>query len=266
MRPAPISPGRRVSLRRRDAAPPPGLPRDLHAATETLLTRLSDLQSAFYADGNRAMLVVIQGRDASGKDATIKAVCGAFNPQGCTVSSFKVPTATELAHDYLWRVHEVMPPRRMIAVFNRSHYEDVLVARVKRLVPFAVWSKRYHQINEFERMLTECGTSIVKICLHVSKAEQRRRLLERLTDSTKSWKFADEDLVARAHWDEYTAAYRAMLSRCSTPWAPWYVIPADDRHTRNYLVASVLVAALERMHPRYPTLNPRLVRQAKAMV
>jgi len=266
MRPAPVSPGHRVSLRKRDAAPPPGLPRDLHAATTALLARLSDLQSAFYTDGTRAMLVVIQGRDASGKDATIKAVCGAFNPQGCDVTSFKAPSTTELGHDYLWRAHRVMPARRMIAVFNRSHYEDVLVARVQRLVPRAVWSKRYRQINEFERMLSESGTTIVKICLHVSKAEQRRRLLERLTDAKKSWKFSEDDVVARAHWDEYTAAYRDMLSRCSTPWAPWYVIAADDKHARNYLIASILVAAFERLHPRYPTLSPKLVRQTKAMV
>lgn len=266
MRPAPITPGHRVSLRNRDAAPPPGLPRDLHTATDTLLKRLEDLQTAFYADGPRAMLVVIQGRDASGKDATIKAVCGAFNPQGCDVTSFKAPTSTELAHDYLWRAHRVMPPKRMIGVFNRSHYEDVLVARVDQLVPRAVWSKRYRQINDFERTLTECGTSIVKICLHVSKGEQRRRLLERLTDAKKSWKFSEDDLQARARWDDYTVAYRDMLSRCSTSWAPWYVIPADDKHARNYLVASVLVAALERAHPHFPPLRPALVRRLKGLV
>ena len=212
MRPAPVSPGHRVSLRGRDAAPPPGLPRDVRAATSALLARLTDLQNAFYADASKAMLIVVQGRDASGKDATIKAVCGAFNPQGCAVASFKVPSVTEAAHDYLWRVHRVAPAKRMIVVFNRSHYEDVLVARVRRLVPRAVWSKRYRQINEFERTLSECGTAIVKICLHVSKAEQRRRLLERLTDSKKSWKFAEDDILARTHWDEYTRAYRDMLS------------------------------------------------------
>lgn len=266
MRPAPISPGHRVSLRSSDAAPPPGLPRDVRGATAALLARLNDLQNRFYADASRAMLIVIQGRDASGKDSTIKAVCRAFNPQGCIVTSFKPPTVTEAAHDYLWRVHRVAPAKRLVAVFNRSHYEDVLIGRVQQLVPRSVWGKRYRQINEFERTLTECGTTIVKFCLHISKGEQRRRLLQRLGDTRKSWKFAEDDLVARAHWSEYTAAYRDMLSRCSTPWAPWYVIPADDKHSRNYLVASVLVAAFERLHPRYPTLNPKLVRRMKALV
>jgi len=156
-----------------------------------------------------------------------------------------------------------MPPRRIIGVFNRSHYEDVLVARVQRLVPRAVWTKRYRQINEFERTLVESGTTIVKICLHVSRAEQRRRLLERLTDPHKNWKFSEDDLAARAAWDEYTVAYRDMLARCSTRWAPWYVIPADDKHSRNYLVASVLVSALQRLHPRYPAAKPALLRRMK---
>jgi PPK2 family polyphosphate:nucleotide phosphotransferase len=266
MRPAPIAPGHRVSLRGRDAAPPAGLPRDLSAATDALLGRLADLQTLFYADATRALLVVVQGRDASGKDATIKAVCGAFNPLGCEVASFKAPTSTEAAHDYLWRVHHVAPAKRMIGVFNRSHYEDVLVARVQRLVPRAVWMKRYRQINDFERMLTENGTTIVKVCLHVSKAEQRRRLLERLADPKKNWKFSEDDLVARSRWDEYTTAYRDMLSRCTTPWAPWYVIPADDKHARNYLVASILTATLERMHPRAAALSPRVARRMKALV
>jgi PPK2 family polyphosphate:nucleotide phosphotransferase len=266
MRPAPISPGHRASLHKRDAAPPAGLPRDLHTATATLLARLTDLQAAFYAEATRSLLIIIQGRDASGKDATIKAVCGAFNPQGCDVRSFKAPTSTELAHDYLWRAHHVVPPRRMIGVFNRSHYEDVLIGRVEKLATRAVWSKRFQQINDFERMLTECGTTIVKVCLHVSKGEQKRRLLERLADPKKGWKFSEDDLRARARWDDYTAAYRDMLSRCSTSWAPWYVIPADDKHARNYLVASVLTATLERLHPRYPVLSHRIARRMKALV
>jgi len=255
-----------VSLRGNDAAPPPGLPRDLHAATDTLLDRLADLQAALYAERTRAVLIVIQGRDASGKDATIKTVCGTFNAQGCVVTSFKAPTATELAHDYLWRAHRAMPARGMIGVFNRSHYEDVLAVRVLRLVPRSMWARRYRQINEFERMLTESGTTIVKVCLHVSKAEQRRRLLERLANPKKSWKFSEDDLIARAHWQEYTRAYRDMLARCSTPWAPWYVIPADERHARNYLVANVLNAAFERLRPRYPTLDPTLVKRMKRVV
>jgi PPK2 family polyphosphate:nucleotide phosphotransferase len=265
MRPAPISAGTRVSLRKRDAEPPPGLPHDLAAATDTLLTRLGDLQARLFAEGSRALLVVLQGRDASGKDATIKTVCGAFNPQGCQVTSFKVPTVTELAHDYLWRAHRAMPPRGFIGVFNRSHYEDVLVARVQHLVPRSTWVKRFHQINEFERMLTESGMTIVKICLHVSKAEQKRRLLERLSDPTKNWKFSEDDLAARARWDDYTAAYHDMLVRCSTKWSPWFVVPADHRHARNYLVASVLVATLTRMRPRYPALRRGVLARMKAI-
>lgn len=266
MRPAPVTPGSRVSLRTRDAQPPPGLPRHLDGATRTLLDRLTQLQYALYAEATQGLLVVLQGRDASGKDATINAICGAFNQQGCVVTSFKSPSADELAHDYLWRVHRAMPARRIVGIFNRSHYEDVLAVRVRGLVPRTVWAKRYRQINEFERTLTECGTTIVKICLHVSKAEQRRRLLERLTNPRKNWKFAEEDLVDRARWDGYTQAYRDMLSRCSTRWAPWYVVPADDKHARNYLVASVLVAALERMAPRIPAGNPKLLARMKKII
>ncbi len=266
MRPAPVPPGRRVPLRNRDAAPPPGLPQDLHTATDRLLEQLAERQAALYAEGTRAVLVVIQGRDASGKDATIKAVCGAFNPQGCAVTSFKAPTATELAHDYLWRAHLAAPARRMVGVFNRSHYEDVLVARVDRLVPRRVWMQRYRQINEFERTLSECGTTIVKLCLHVSRGEQRRRLVERLTDPRKSWKFSEDDLTARARWDDYTTAYRDMLARCSTRWAPWYVIPADDKHARNYLAASVIGSALARIRPRYPAPDATLLARMRKLV
>ena len=173
--------------------------------------------------------------------------------------------ADELAHDYLWRVHTAMPARRIIGIFNRSHYEDVLAVRVRGLAPRTVWARRYRQINEFERMLTESGTTVVKICLQVSKREQRRRLMARLTDPRKNWKFSEADLAGRAQWDDYTGAYREMLSRCSTRWAPWYVIPADDRHARNYLVASVLVAALERMAPRMPTASPKILARIKAL-
>ena len=243
-----------------------GLPPDLHAATESLLARLADLQAKLYAEAQRSLLIVIQGRDASGKDATIKAVFGAFNPQGCDVTSFKAPTTTELAHDYLWRAHRAMPARGMVGVFNRSHYEDVLAARVMDLVPRSVWTKRFRQINEFERALAEEGMTIVKLCLHVSKAEQRRRLLERLADPRKSWKFSEDDVTAREQWDEYTVAYRDMLARCSTTWAPWYVIPADDKHSRNYMVASVIAAAMERMKLRYAPVDQKLARRFKKMV
>jgi PPK2 family polyphosphate:nucleotide phosphotransferase len=235
------------------------------AATEALLHRLADLQGALYAEATRALLVVLQGRDAAGKDATVKAVCGALNPMGTAVTSFGVPTSIDLAHDYLWRIHRATPARRMVGVFNRSQYEDVLAVRVLHLVPRRVWVKRYRQINEFERMLTESGTTVVKIFLHVSKREQRRRLLARLTDPRKNWKFSKADLVSRSQWGDYTRAYRDMLSRCSTRWAPWYVIPADDRHARNYMVASVVVAALERMAPRMPAASPKILARFKAL-
>jgi PPK2 family polyphosphate:nucleotide phosphotransferase len=265
MRPTPVAPGTRVSLKASDAAPPSGLLSGLSAATDALLARITSLQAAMYAEAKRALLIILQGRDASGKDATIKAVCGAFNPQGCDVTSFRQPSETELAHDYLWRVHTVMPRVRMVGIFNRSHYEDVLVVRVNRLVRRSVWEARYRQINEFERMLTENGVSIVKICLHVSKREQRRRLAERMKDPEKNWKISASDLDDRARWHDYTVAYRDMLAKCSTRWAPWYLVPADDRHARNYLVAAILAGALERMAPRYPQADPKLLARVKKL-
>jgi PPK2 family polyphosphate:nucleotide phosphotransferase len=254
-----------VSLKGSDAKAPSGLPADLATATGKLLQRIASLQAAMYAEATRSLLVILQGRDASGKDATIKAVCGAFNPQGCEVTSFRAPSETELAHDYLWRVHSAAPPRRMVGIFNRSHYEDVLVVRVDRLVRRSVWQARYRQINEFERMLAENGTDIVKICLHVSKREQRRRLAERMEDPEKNWKIAASDLNDRARWHDYTVAYRDMLSKCSTRWAPWYVVPADDRHARNYMVAAILATALERIAPRYPRADRKLLARFKKL-
>jgi PPK2 family polyphosphate:nucleotide phosphotransferase len=265
MRPSPVTPGARVSLKGSDASAPSGLPSDLSDATGVLLGRLAHLQAAMYAEGKRALLIILQGRDAAGKDATIKAVCGAFNPQGCEVTSFRAPSEAELAHDYLWRVHAAVPPLRMVGIFNRSHYEDVLVVRVNHLVRRHVWQRRYRQINEFERMLTDSGTEIVKIYLHVSKKEQGRRLAERLTDPEKNWKISASDLDDRARWHEYTLAYRDMLSKCSTRWAPWYVVPADDRHARNYMVAAVVVRALERIAPRYPRVDRKLLARLKKL-
>jgi PPK2 family polyphosphate:nucleotide phosphotransferase len=265
MRPSPVVPGTRVSLKGGDAKPPSGLPSDLPAATDALLARIASLQAAMYAEAKRSLLVILQGRDASGKDATIKAVCGAFNPQGCEVTSFRQPSEIERAHDYLWRVHAAMPPARMVGIFNRSHYEDVLVVRVNRLVRRSVWQDRYRQINEFEHMLVGSGMEIVKICLHVSKREQRRRLAERMKDPEKNWKISASDLDDRARWHDYTVAYRDMLSKCSTRWAPWYVVPADDRHARNYMVAAILAAALERIAPHYPKADRTLLARFKKL-
>ncbi len=259
---APVPPGATVSLghkaARLDDAPPKAV---LKAATESLLVRLSALQDAFHADRRKALLLVLQGRDAAGKDGVIRTVCGAFNPGGVQVASFGPPTERELGHDYLWRVHQVIPPRGMIGVFNRSHYEDVLVVRVRGLVPEGRWRQRYDQINAFEQMLAENDVVIRKCFLHVSRDEQRAQLQERLDDPTKNWKFRLGDLDDRARWDDYTAAYQELLSRCSTSWAPWYVVPSDSKTVRNYLIARLLVETIEALQPTYPPMDPA-VREA----
>jgi PPK2 family polyphosphate:nucleotide phosphotransferase len=259
MRLVPIAPGTRVRLRNRDAVAPGPMPADIKAATKELLDQLSELQAALYAESKRSVLIVLQGRDASGKDGTVAHVCSAFNPEGCSVSSFKQPSAEELAHDYLWRVHRVTPARGKIGVFNRSQYEDVLAVRVHKLLPRSVWIKRFSEINAFEQMLTANGTVIIKVFLHVSKAEQRHRLMARTKDPLKNWKISASDLADREVWDDYTVAYQDVLTRCSTPWAPWYVVPADDKAARNYLVSGVILAVLKRMKPQFPRVNARLL-------
>lgn len=233
----------------------------LEGATRVLLDRLAALQDAFHADGRHALLLVLQGRDASGKDGLIKTVYGAFNPTGVQVAAFGPPTARELRHDFLWRIHQVVPPRGMIGVFNRSHYEDVLAVRVRRLAPETVWRARFEQINHFEAMLHANGVVIRKCFLHVSQDEQRERLQARLDDPRKNWKFRLEDLDDRAKWDEYTEAYRDVLTHCSTEAAPWYVVPSDEKAVRNYLVARLLVETLESLKPAYPSMQPA-VREA----
>src|SRR3989442_1684038 len=209
------------------------------------IARLAKLQDVLYAERRHAVLVVLQGMDTSGKDGTVKHVMSGVNPSGCEVVPFKVPTEEEAAHDFLWRAHRAAPRRGHITIFNRSHYEDVLVPRVHRTVPRAVVRRRYAQINDFERILAENGTLIVKFFLHISKREQRRRLAERLADPDKAWKFSLGDLKERALWERYVTAYEKLLSRCSTPHAPWYVISADHKWYRNLARASVLVHALE---------------------
>src|SRR5262245_2615019 len=191
-----------------------------------LLERLVKLQAALYAESKQALLVVLQGRDTSGKDGLTRVVFGPLNSQGCVVSNFKQPTGYELARDYLWRVHQVVPPKGTIGVFNRSHYEDVLVVRVHKLVSKDVWSKRYEQINQFEKMLSENAVTILKFMLHISRDEQKRRLMERIRDPLKNWKFQAGDLEERKLWSDYTKAYEDVLKRTSTKWAPWYVVPA----------------------------------------
>jgi PPK2 family polyphosphate:nucleotide phosphotransferase len=233
------------------------------AELQPLLDKLPALQTALYAESKQALLVVLQGRDASGKDGLTRVVFGPLNSQGCVVSNFKRPTVYELARDYLWRVHQVVPPKGSIGIFNRSHYEDVLVVRVHDLVPKSVWSKRYDQINDFERMLSENGVTILKFFLHISKDEQKARLLERLHDPLKNWKFEVGDLEERKRWDDYTEAYEDALEKCSTEHAHWYVVPADRKSTRNLLVARVVVDALERMKPVFPRVDPEVLKIAR---
>lgn len=216
------------------------------------LERLEELQKVFYADGRHALLIVLQGRDAAGKDGVVRTVFGACNPGGVRVNSFKVPTPVELAHDFLWRIHKVVPRKGIIGIFNRSHYEDVLAVRVHSIVPESVWAKRYEQINDFERMLAANGTVILKFFLHVSRDEQAKRLRERVEDETKNWKFNAGDLDDRSKWDDYTDAFRDALAKCSTEWAPWYVVPSDSNKARNYLIAERIVKSLESLDLKYP--------------
>jgi PPK2 family polyphosphate:nucleotide phosphotransferase len=238
-----------------DEIPPkPALRDELARLTE----RMDALQRALYAEGARALLVVLQGRDASGKDGTLRKVFGPLDPLGVTATSFKVPSELELRHDFLWRVHGAAPPRGTIGIFNRSHYEDILVVRVRRLAPESVWRPRYEQINLFERILVENGTVILKFMLHISREEQRERLRARLGDPEKYWKFNADDLKERDLWEEYTEAYREMLQRTSTAIAPWYMVPADDKRVRDVLVARTVTETLERMDPRYPGSPPEL--------
>ena len=219
---------------------------------KALNRRLEELQELLYAEGKHKLLVVLQATDTGGKDGTIRHVFDGTNPQGVKVASFKKPTSRELAHDYLWRVHRHTPGDGEIVIFNRSHYEDVLVVRVHGLVPEERWSRRYDHINGFERLLADEGTTIVKFFLHISKEEQAERLQARLDDPTKHWKFSLGDLDERKRWDDYQRAFAAMLSRTSTPDAPWYVVPADRKWYRNLVVASVLVETLEGLAMEFP--------------
>jgi PPK2 family polyphosphate:nucleotide phosphotransferase len=220
--------------------------------------RIAELQRVFWADGSRALLIVLQGRDASGKDGTIRTVFTSVNPQGCSVSSFKQPTEIELRHDFLWRIHSQIPPKGMIGIFNRSHYEDILVPRVHGLVPKKVWSARYDQINDFERMLSENAVVLLKFMLHISRDEQKARFEERIEDESKHWKFRVGDLEDRRRWDEFTKAYRGILERTSTKWAPWFVVPSDDKDVRNYLIARCIADTLESLELEYPAPDPSL--------
>ena len=219
---------------------------------ESNLQRLRELQFRLYAENRQALLVVLQAMDAGGKDGAIRHVFGPLNPQGCRVVPFKAPTQPELARDFLWRIHTQVPKQGEIGVFNRSHYEDVLIARVRSLVPASVWKKRYRHINDFERLLAETGTRIVKVYLHIDKAEQRKRLQARMDDATRHWKLDPADLEERKLWDQYIEAYEEALSRCNSARAPWHIIPANRKWFRNLALSELLLATLEDMNPQFP--------------
>lgn len=236
------------------------------AKTRKRLAKLSALQGRLYGDGRYAVLVILQGRDAAGKDGTIRTVFGACNPQGCEVTSFKEPTPIERRHDFLWRVHNAIPRRGMLGIFNRSHYEDVLAARVHGTVGKPIWQSRYDQINDFERMLVQNNVVVLKFFLHISRAEQRRRLLKRVEREDKNWKFRESDLDDRRLWEAYTDAYRDMLRRTSTKAAPWYLVPADDKKIRNYFVTGVVVRALRKLKLRYPDADPNVLLRAEQIL
>lgn len=223
---------------------------------EDLAKRLRDLQLKYYADGRHRLLVVLQAMDTGGKDSTIRDVFGRMNPQGVKVASFGVPSNEELAHDYLWRIHPHVPAYGDITIFNRSHYEDVLVVRVDELVPEERWRRRYHHIREFERLLSDEGTTIVKFFINISKEEQSEQLSERLEDPTKHWKFEPGDLETRKKWDGYVAAYAEMITETSTAYAPWYVIPGDRRWFRKLAIAEIMVDLMEGLELEYPEAPP----------
>jgi PPK2 family polyphosphate:nucleotide phosphotransferase len=249
-----VPPGTSVNLADHDPENTDGI--EGKAVAKALLQagveQLDKLQYLLYAENRRALLIVLQGLDASGKDGTIRHVMRGVNPQGTRVTSFKKPSTEELDHDYLWRIHKAVPRIGNIGIFNRSHYEDVLVVRVHELVPEDVWSARYDQINRFERNLAENDIVILKFFLHISKAQQKRRFQKRLDDRKRHWKISEADFAERRHWDDYSAAYEAALSRCSSEWAPWFIIPSDRKWFRNVAVSRIIVETLEGLDMKMP--------------
>ena len=257
-----VGPAERVKLAEVDPAYKGHHPNHASAAEEIehYSQRLRALQDLLYAEGRRSLLICLQAMDTGGKDGVINHVLGAMNPQGCRVAHFRRPSAEEAAHDFLWRAHRAAPARGEVVIFNRSHYEDVLVTRVHELVPKAVWSARYERINEFERTLAEAGTLILKFYLHISSDEQLERFKARLDDPTKHWKISEADYTERPFWPQYQRAYEEALSRCSTELSPWYVIPANHKWFRDLTVARIVVEGLEAMDLHYPEPDIDLAR------
>ena len=249
-----VEPGKRMQLAKHDPRDAAAFPdrEEAEKKSKDDAKAINELQDKLFAEGKRALLVVLQGTDTSGKDGTIRHVFNDTGPLGVSVTSFRRPSEEELAHDFLWRVHGVCPRRGTIGIFNRSHYEDVLVGRVRQLAPAKEIEARYAQINAFEKMLTENGTTILKFMLHISSKEQAERLQERLDEADKRWKFDPRDLEERKLWEQYQAAYELMLNKCSTAWAPWHVIPADRKWARNAAIAAIVRETLEAMDPKYP--------------
>lgn len=250
-----VKPGKKVKLANWDANDNGGLE---HGKTATkpefseLNSKLEELQELLYAESKRRMLIVLQGMDTSGKDGTIRHVFDGVNPQGVRVASFKKPSSKELRHDFLWRIHQQVPGNGEIMIFNRSHYEDVLVVRVHNLVPEEKWKKRFDHINSFEKMLHDEGTTILKFYLHIDREEQKQRLQERLDRKDKHWKFSKADLAERQYWGDYEHAFEEMLEKTSTRWAPWYVIPANRKWYRNLIISRILVQTLQKLDMKYP--------------
>jgi PPK2 family polyphosphate:nucleotide phosphotransferase len=255
-----VEPGTRARLADIDPDESEGYKRKRDVADELKRhrDRISDLQARLYGEQKRSLLIVLQAMDTGGKDGTIKGVFQGVNPQGCQVWSFKAPSNEEAAHDFLWRYHQKAPPKGMIHIFNRSHYEDVLIVRVKDLVPEPVWRPRYEAINQFEYALTADGVTVLKFFLHISKDEQKRRLESRLDDPDKRWKFSANDLKERGYWDDYQAAFEDAVNECSTAYAPWYVVPANKKWYRNLVVARTIADTLEAMNPKFPAAEKGL--------
>lgn len=229
--------------------------KDTKEKTEKLIERLAELQNVLYAENKHSLLIVLQGMDASGKDGVIKAVFRGINPMGCMVSAFKKPTEEEMAHDFLWRIHHRVPPRGMIHIFNRSHYEDVLIQRVHKWIDEDTVFRRFEHINAFEKLLTDSGTAVLKFYLHISRQEQLQRLEERISDLTKNWKYNPNDIKESERWDEYMAAYQDVFKHCS-PNIPWNIIPSDQNWYKEHLIATKIVETLESFKMKYPGLKP----------
>jgi PPK2 family polyphosphate:nucleotide phosphotransferase len=249
-----VAPGKKVCLKDFDPAYTGGIKNKKDAAEELEknISVLSELGYRLYAENRRSLLLVLQGMDTAGKDGTIRHVMKGFNPQSCQVTSFKQPSIEELSHDFLWRIGRAVPRKGNIGIFNRSHYEDVLIVRVHNLVPKREWQTRYERINHFEKMLIDGGTTIVKVFLHIGKDEQRKRMQSRLDDPTKLWKFSRADLAERKYWDEYQKAYEVALTRCNLEDAPWYIVPANKKWYRNLAISRILCKTLKAMNPKYP--------------